>query len=59
MACYNSEACLGEGDLNEDKYNLEGVVEILEKSLAIFNCLQDYWVREEYSCSVFALVKSG
>lgn len=25
------EVCLGEGDLNDDKYNLGGVVEILEK----------------------------
>lgn len=32
---------------------------MLEKSLAMFNCLQDYWVREGYSYSVFALVIAG
>ena len=55
---------LGEDDLNEDKNNLEGKVEKLEKRNLVeesgnFQLLQDCQVREGFSCSLFALVITG
>ena len=64
MAYYSPEMYLGEDDLNEDKNNLEGKVEKLEKRNLVeesgnFQLLHDCQVREGFSCSLFALVITG
>ena len=64
MAYYSPEMYLGEDDLNEDKNNLEGKVEILEKRNLVEESnnpqlLQDCQASKGFSCSRFALVIMG
>lgn len=64
MAYYSPEVYLGEDDLNEDKNNLEGKVEKLEKKNLVeesgnLQLLQNCQVREGFSCCTFILVITG
>lgn len=64
MAYYSPEVYLGEDDLNEDKNNLEGKVEKLEKRNLVeesgnLQLLQNYQVREGFSCCMFVLIITG